>query len=85
MAYFRPIVIPRFYTRPHFDPDPLAGSFDPSTSMDPLTAAHWYHGGGPAVHAGVLLNTGDGWCASYVASECPDAESYVPPRALATR
>lgn len=69
---------------PHFDPDPLAGGFDPAALMDPLFAPHWVHGGGPSVHAGVLLNTGNGWCASWVADECPEAESFLPPRALAT-
>ncbi len=69
---------------PHFDPDTPSGRpFDPFEQMDPGAAQNWYHGGGPAVPMGVLLNTGDGWCASWVASECPDAGGYVPPASIA--
>ena len=60
--------------------DSGSSAFDPSQiTVDP-EAAYWSHQGGPSVAEGVLINTGDGWCASWAG--CPEAQRYALPMPL---
>ncbi len=64
--------------------DPIDSEFD--TEQFPATfptVFDFEHPNGPRHAAGVLLNTGRGWCASTDPSGCPTASRYLPPAPIA--
>lgn len=69
---------------PFLAPSPYA-SYGPFDMAEMLSRRpFWAHYGGPTVADGVLLNTGAGWCASWLPAPegCPDAAKYHLPEPL---
>ena len=63
---------------------PDESDFDTQQIVGLSSSVHWSHQGGPSMGEGVLLNTGRGWCASWLPapSGCPEAVRYHLPAPL---